>query len=72
MVYNVIEACETDFYGTSFFTNPILDEQLKCVSKLEGAIQTVRDLKTGHKDAQAAALAEFIFDQRILKHGLNS
>lgn len=69
-VYKVIEDCTVDYHAADFITDPIMAEQHDGVRKIEGAIQSLRDLQSGLSGLQSTAMAEFLFDQRILKDGL--
>jgi len=64
----VIQQCSDDFDAADFFTEPIIAEQYDGMRKLRGAVTTLSDLKAG--SAHSSAIAEFILDQKILKHGL--
>jgi len=66
LIYNVVSHCGEDFHGADVFTNPILDEQHDGVRKLQGAVRSFNDLASG-MDIQGKDLAEYIFDNRVLK-----
>eukprot|EP00397_Hematodinium_sp_SG-2012_P069300 GEMP01118079.1.p1 GENE.GEMP01118079.1~~GEMP01118079.1.p1 ORF type:complete len:157 (+),score=5.54 GEMP01118079.1:1-471(+) len=67
LIYNVVKECGEDYHGADVFTNPILDEQHNGVRKLQGAVKTYDDLYLNQEnDEVAAALAEYIFDLKML------
>jgi len=65
-IHSVIQLCENDYDAADYFTQPIIAEQHEGMRKLRGAISSFNDLLLGTQQH----LAEFIFDQRILKGGL--
>ncbi|KAF2362858.1 Ferritin/DPS protein domain [Trinorchestia longiramus] len=69
-IYNIVKACESDYHAADVFTDPILSEQHEGMRKLQGAIRTFKDMADGHGQADANAMAEFLFDQKILADGL--
>ncbi|XP_047735815.1 ferritin subunit [Hyalella azteca] len=69
-IYKIVEACGLDFHAADVFTDPILDEQHEGIRKLQGAIRTFKDMTDGHTHTSAGAMAEFMFDQKILANGL--
>lgn len=70
-IYNIVKACDADFHGADFFTDPILAEQHDGVRQLQGAIRAFKDLRGGAANSiESDALAEFIFDKKMLAEGL--
>jgi len=65
-IHAVINTCENDYDAADYFTQPIIAEQHEGMRKLRGAISSFTDLAFGSQPE----LAEFIFDQRLLKNGL--
>lgn len=67
-IYEVVKNCENDYHAADVFTNPILEEQHDGIRKLQGAIRAFNDLTRGYTNNESAyAMAEYIFDRKMLK-----
>lgn len=66
-INNVVESCADDFHAADVFTNPILEEQHTGMRKLQGAIQTMKELQRGYGTVEHGInFAEYLFDQKML------